>query len=774
MLKLESEKGVNVKKHITRSTNSEICRKTIILAIILTIATLTLPVLSTNGTIVKAVNPSTGDENFIFSTMNITTGTRFNTTIWLYDVSDLFGWSVQLIVNDTLLNITRAWIPSTNPNYVFYGQTQIPLGPTFYDNNNNSVIERVKIGATELFGATAFTGDGLLAIIELEIIYTPSTGSVSCNLDIDNEETSLLDTNLSQIPCLKINGYYELTTESTITITAEPESIILGSNLTIYGYIIPRLNGMNITIWYKLNQTGTLWNELAEVKTNSTGFYNYTWATNELGTFEFKANWTGYGAIPGAQSEIILVNVKYESTITLVLSATNVTVGTEVTISGDINPDRENATVTIEYRRENTTNWTLLVEVQSNAQGTYDYTWIATKREIGTSLENDTFEFKASWTGDNVTFGNESPIRKLVVWKDHVSLTMNVEPKTPSFGSNVTISGKITPVLPNAGIEFYYNTTPSTEMRIYGTSFTDNQGNYLFNWSLPTTLISGYNVTLTAKFTASANPDYIKDYFNLTSYEYTPHATITIAGFPSTITLKIEPTTVSIHSNITISGRIISEQQIPHDQIITIKYRLKNTTHWLTLPLYGKTILTNETGHYLHVWKVTIAAGEYELIASWGGYGNVSGAQSNIANLTVIKLKPSLTLEVDPKTVTVGSNITLSGTLQLETGGPGNVNGSEILLRYKTENGEWAVLATVKTNSTGYYSYVWITNQTGRFTIEASWAGNQYYEAVAVTTTVTIEEPFIQKYLIYIIAGITIAIIAAVAAFLLLKKRKTS
>jgi len=762
-----------MKIRIVRPVSSETCRKTVILTITLILSTLTLPVFSTNGTNVKAVNPETGDENFIFSTMEVTVGKRFNTTIWLYDVADLFGWQVQLTVNDTLLNITRAWIPSTNSNYVFYGQLQMSLGPYFYDNDADSVVERVKIGATELFGATAFTGDGLLAIIELEIIYIPTNGSVSCYLDIDNEETKLLDTTLGQIPCSKISGYYELTTESTITITAEPENVIFGSNLTIYGYIVPGKGNMNVTIWYRLNQTGAPWNEFAKVKTDSKGNYNYTWATNELGTFELKANWTGYGAVPGAQSAIILVNVKYESAITLVLSAANVTVGTKVTISGDVNPDRENATVTIEYRRENTTNWTLLAEVKSNSRGSYSYTWTATKMEIGTHSENDTFEFKASWTGDNITFGNEISGKKIVIWKDYVSLTINVEPKTPAFSSNVTISGKITPVLPNAGIEFYYNTTASTEMRIYGTSFTDNEGNYIFNWSLPTNLVAGYNVTLTAKFASAANPQYTKDYFNLTSYKYTPHETITIAGSPSTITLKIEPTTVSIHSNLTLSGRITSEQSIPHDQVITIKYRPKNTTDWLTLPLYGKTISTNETGHYLYVWKVTIAAGEYELIASWEGYGNVSGAESNITNLTVIKLQPSLTLEVNPKTATVGSNITMSGTLQLTKGGPGNVNNSKILIRYKAENGDWIVLATVKTNSTGHYGYTWTTNQTGSFTIEASWAGNEYYEAVAVTVTVTIEEPFLQKYLIYIIAGITIAIAAAVT-FLLLKKRKTS
>jgi archaellum component FlaG (FlaF/FlaG flagellin family) len=181
------------------------------------------------GTEVVVINPSTGDGNFTYSPANGTLGTRFNATFWVYNVTGLFGFQVNLIINDTFLNITRAWTPVTDTSYVFYGQAQMPLGPTFYDIDGNGVNERVLVGATELFGATAFTGDGLLAIIELEIIYTPPAGTISSPLNINNTDTKLLDDTLSEIITIKTDGNYQYmgpTGPTPAHIYIDPEQII--------------------------------------------------------------------------------------------------------------------------------------------------------------------------------------------------------------------------------------------------------------------------------------------------------------------------------------------------------------------------------------------------------------------------------------------------------------------------------------------------------------------------------------------------------------------
>ena len=158
---------------------------------------------------IKVINPSTSNGDFIFSTGVSPVGTRFNATVEVDNVTDLFAYQATLNVNDTLLNITNAWLPAWDSAWVFDGKATIRPAPAFYDFDVDGYMESVKIGDTILMGET-FTGDGLLAVIEFEIIYAPISGTVSCNLDIDNADTYLLDYDLTEIaPVTKMNGYYE-------------------------------------------------------------------------------------------------------------------------------------------------------------------------------------------------------------------------------------------------------------------------------------------------------------------------------------------------------------------------------------------------------------------------------------------------------------------------------------------------------------------------------------------------------------------------------------
>ena len=165
-------------------------------------------VASANGTEIAVINPETGDSDFIFYTNTTAVGTHFNATVWAHDVTNLFAYQVYLCVDDSLLNVTNAWFPTWDPNWVFNGKTTIRPAPAFYDFNVNGKIECVKIGDT-IFGGDPFTGTGLLATIEFEIISAPIEGNVSCNLDIDNADTYLLDYDLDEISTTKTNGYYE-------------------------------------------------------------------------------------------------------------------------------------------------------------------------------------------------------------------------------------------------------------------------------------------------------------------------------------------------------------------------------------------------------------------------------------------------------------------------------------------------------------------------------------------------------------------------------------
>ena len=850
-----------------------------VLLLLLAVSTLSnIPISTAQTTSVKTINPETGNEKFVFHTSNMPSNMRFNATVWVYDVSDLFGYQVRLDLtsesHDNILNITGAWTPTWNSSWVFYGQMYMPLGPTFYDTDSDGYYEGVLVGATELAGATTFTGDGLLAIIEFEIIHVPSSGSVSCDLNIDNDNTKLTDSTVTVVPCTKIDGRYILTTGSFVDIYADPEDAVFGSSMNISGQVTPGVGDIAVTIWWKHNKTSASWNNLTTVLTDNSGYYVYEWTTDQLGALNIKANWTE------AESYVILVNVRYGSTITLGLSDNNVTAGTNVTITGDIaaiidsTPQPKDANVTIYYRCPNGAKpeWTTLATNITTTAGHYQYIWTATKSIVGSEAKNNTIEFYASWEGDNETQGAESFIQELLVWKQHVTITINVEPQIVLINSYVTIYGETTPALvipgcPPAYLRLRYNAGQLWQND--STSYpVDEQGKYNFTWKVDSAKVQELGkFWFLIEFThpgVTNSEIYIKDFFKAES----PNASITVTGYSSNITLKVEPQTTVAYSNVVFSGRITCEKQtVPPLQKVSILY--ETAGGWLTLT--EEAYATNETGHYSFTWNATMA-GELKLKASWGGYGNIVGAESEPVTLTVQRLEPSLTLEVDPQnikighnvtiraslsppvngttiflyyrnasggewirlaykgtvlgnisyvwtpnitgtfelraycesfkvynainstvvtvnvtkygstitinvdpeTIKIGGNITISGYLSLEQGAPGDVNNMTIIIQYKNaSNGEWKVLATRKTNAEGYYSFVWYPNHTGNFTVKVSWAGDHYHESATATATVTVETtPQENYFLIYITAGAIIAAVVIVAAFILLKKRK--
>jgi len=224
---------------------------------------------------VIVINPATGNTNFTFYIEVTQTGTRFNATVWLYNVTDLFAFQVYLAVNDTLLNITNAWLPSWDSSYVFYGLTTMPLAPTFNDNDGDGICESVLVGSTLLGAGSSFTGSGLLAIIELEIIYVPETGEET-NLNINNPDTILLDSTQSDIQATKTDGLYTLTEDNIPPVIGTPQQdpsdvAMLGQPVKVTVNVTDAETGIqNVTLlyqndteWYSIpmeyNATSGLW-----------------------------------------------------------------------------------------------------------------------------------------------------------------------------------------------------------------------------------------------------------------------------------------------------------------------------------------------------------------------------------------------------------------------------------------------------------------------------------------------------------------------------------
>lgn len=162
---------------------------------------------------IAVMNPQTGDRNFVFYDNTTSVGTRFNATVWVSNVTDLFSYQVYLEIDDSVLNITRVWMPAWDTQWVFYGKTVWSSPRVFLDDDADGYVEAVLFGDT-IIGSDQprFAGTGLVALIEFEITRGPTPGvNLFSVLDISKTDpyaTFVLDSGSYEIPSTKTNGQY--------------------------------------------------------------------------------------------------------------------------------------------------------------------------------------------------------------------------------------------------------------------------------------------------------------------------------------------------------------------------------------------------------------------------------------------------------------------------------------------------------------------------------------------------------------------------------------
>jgi hypothetical protein len=203
---------------------------------------------------------------------------------------------------------------------------------------------------------------------------------------------------------------------STISIALSSPTIAFGSSVTISGSINPLKPSMPVYILYRAIG-GEYWAQAGENLTAQDSSYTFTWTPDTPGTYEVKAIWLGDEITYNATSDVLTLTAKWTSTISINLSSAEITLGKTVTINGAVNPARPNVTVTILYRL-NGGNWTLLDTVETFDNGSYTHTW--------TPTEAGTYELKASWDGDDITFGNESEVSTLTVKEAPVGIPIEI------------------------------------------------------------------------------------------------------------------------------------------------------------------------------------------------------------------------------------------------------------------------------------------------------------------------------------------------------------
>jgi len=270
-----------------------------------------------------------------------------------------------------------------------------------------------------------------------------------------------------------------------------------------------------------------------------------------------------------------------------------------------------------------------------------------------------------------------------------------------------------------------------------------------FNWS--TTGVPGGNYTIKAVASIVAGETDTID------NERTGDK-VTIKKLSSTILISASPRTIILGNSTTINGSI---SPIRVEVNVTIHYRLSGE-NWSAL----ENVTTGVDGRYSYEWTPN-TTGTYEVKASWQGDATTLPAESDMEDVIVNMTSSTISVTVNPASVTVGSNITISGAISPVRA---NVN---VTIEYRLSGGNWTTLATVPTDSEGKYSYNWTTTEPGSYEVRTSWEGDDNTLAdESNVQNVTIKEVEDQSTVatdiyLYAAAIAAIIIVSATAVYIL-------
>ncbi len=198
-------------------------------------------------------------------------------------------------------------------------------------------------------------------------------------------------------------------------------------------------------------------------------------------------------------------------------------------------------------------------------------------------------------------------------------ISINADKTDVFIGSNLTISGSIIPVKQDVDVAIQYNRVGAIDWKNLSTVRTDTNGDYFLIWTA--------NETGPFKFLSS----WLGDPLNRGSQS----EEIRIDVEPkesSTLTLNVNPQIMILGDEVTISGAITPARV---DVSVTVRYRKTGETAWTTADI----VTTDSQGGYSLTWTPTELA-TFQIMASWPGDVETTGADSSIETLQVVEELP--------------------------------------------------------------------------------------------------------------------------------------
>jgi hypothetical protein len=363
------------------------------------------------------------------------TGEDFTVNIMIRDAQNIYCWQAGLTFNPHLLNCTGL------SEGRFLSDVEGPAGTYFIRGiiNNTAGTVWPPSSCTLLGKVPGASGNGILSNATFKV----KAPGVS---DIHLSDVKMVDSNLNLVPVNIIDVY-------TAVVGTIPHKVVTVSNLTgsaakAYG-----------CCFYDYAFNSTLKEISFKVAGPYSSFSNVTipkallpppvpsraWAVIINGTpvsmekiivTENATHTYLYFTYPAGLNDVQITTRFMPSVISITLSSASITLGSSVTISGFIDPLRPHVNVTILYRSIGGVEWAVLANVTTNDNGTYSCTW--------KPLEAGTYEFKAYWGGDEITLGDESDIKTVLVMPVYRDLAVSLDaPEFVLFGSSARLNATV-------------------------------------------------------------------------------------------------------------------------------------------------------------------------------------------------------------------------------------------------------------------------------------------------------------------------------------------
>lgn len=221
-----------------------------------------------------------------------------------------------------------------------------------------------------------------------------------------------------------------LTCSPALSLSQSVYNVTVGQQLAISGiFSIPLV--AKIEILMRTENNTSSWSVLALVNTSLDGSYSYLWHLDKKGIFYVATNFTGVyeenltiNMARSSESKVYVYPIdRNPTTISLLLSSSEVTVGQPVTITGKLSIPAQ-VSVEIRIRAEEYSYWRTLASVSTDPDGTYLYTWFP--QTAGT------YSLAASFAGDIDNYGTSS---SEFVAKVHPTLLARITVLAPYIGA---------------------------------------------------------------------------------------------------------------------------------------------------------------------------------------------------------------------------------------------------------------------------------------------------------------------------------------------------